>query len=356
MHKLERVPPQEPTEPPLLAFVGEAPGDEEIIYGKPFVGPAGRMFNSLLRTAGIAREECLVTNVFDRKLPGNDIARVVLKRDDPALGSGYNLAPVGGGFLHPDWVAGSLPRLQAELEKWQPTVIVPLGSTALWALTGQTSISAWRGTAHAASLIMPGVKIVPTYHPMMVQYQFKMYTVVVGDLIRAHTEALRGPLVTTPKRSILIDPTLDELRLYVPHLLNSPLLSIDIETGWGQITSIGFAPDTEHAIVVPFVDKRQPDRSYWCSADDEKRAWGYCRTVLESNTPKLGQNFAQYDAFWFLDKYRIGVRNLQHDTRLIHHALYPELPKSLEFMGNSYTSQGAWKGWGHKATEKRDDK
>lgn len=358
MHEPERkrVPLQEPRgKRPLLAFVGEAPGEEEVLYGKPFVGAAGRMFNALLRTAGIDREDCLITNVFDERLPNNDVAAWTVPRGHPDLGDGGGLAPIAGGFLHPSH-HHHLARLSEELAKWSPTVIVPLGGTALWALTGSASISAMRGTPSVATLLAPGTKLLPTFHPMMVQHQFKMYTVVVKDLIRAQTEALRGPTLVTPKRSILIDPCLSELREYVPALLASPLLSIDIETGWGQITSIGFAPDTEHAIVVPFVDKRQPDRSYWRTASDEERAWGYCRTILESDAPKVGQNFAQYDAFWFLEKYRIGVRNLMHDTRLLHHALYPELPKTLLFMGNSYTSQGSWKGWAHgNKTEKRDD-
>lgn len=354
----KRVPAQEPanrTKPPLLAFVGEAPGDEELLYGKPFVGPAGRMFNALLRTAGIEREDCLVTNVFDRKIPDNDLANWIVPRGDPLLGADYRLAPIAGGFLHPAHMH-HLDRLAEELKRWEPSVIVPMGGTALWALTGLASISAMRGTPSVASLIAPGVKLLPTFHPQMVQHQFKMYTVVVKDLIRAQTEALRGPGIITPKREITIDPTIAEFRDYLPSLYRSPLLSIDIETGWGQITSIGFAPDTERAIIVPFVDKRQPDRSYWRTASLEIEAWEHCRAILESDTPKVGQNFAQYDAYWFLEKYHIGVRNLTDDTRLMHHALYPELPKSLEFMGNSYTSQGAWKGWGHSnKTEKRDD-
>lgn len=351
----ERVPLQPPAAPrPLLAFVGEAPGDEEHLYGKPFVGPAGRMFNALLRTAGVDRDDCLVTNVFDCQLPDNDIANWTVPRGHPDLAGARDLHPIGGGFLHPRY-HHHLDRLAEELAKWQPVVIVPLGGTALWALTGSASISAMRGTPAVAPLVAPGVKILPTFHPMMVQHQFKMYTVVVRDLIRAQTEAQRGPSLITPKREILVDPTIQEFRDYLPLLLRSKLLSVDIETGWGQITSIGYAPDIEHAIVVPFVDKRRPTRSYWSTVDEEILAWEYSRTVLESDTPKVGQNFAQYDAYWFLEKYRIGVRNLDQDTRLMHHALYPELPKSLEFMGNSYTSQGSWKQMGRKGTEKRDD-
>ncbi len=46
-----------------LMFVGEQPGDEEDIAGRPFVGPAGRLFDEALAEAGIDREKAYVTNV-----------------------------------------------------------------------------------------------------------------------------------------------------------------------------------------------------------------------------------------------------------------------------------------------------
>ena len=78
-----KVPAQLPIGDCHVAFVGEAPGTEEEALGKPFVGPAGRLFNSLLARAGIERSECLITNVFDYKLPKNDVKNIcVPKRDD----------------------------------------------------------------------------------------------------------------------------------------------------------------------------------------------------------------------------------------------------------------------------------
>ena len=118
---------------------------------------------------------------------------------------------------------------------------------------------------------------------------------------------------------------------------------------------IGFAPSEERAIVIPFVDMRKSNRSYWPDTDAELKAWGYVKDICESDIPKLGQNFGAYDAYWLLDKYGIRVRNLLHDTRLMHHALYPELPKSLAFMGASYTRQGPWKTMRAKKGDKRDD-
>lgn len=350
------VPPQLPVNmrPPIkLAFIGEAPSDEEIEHGIPLVGPSGRQFNALLRSAGIVRSECLVTNVFDEQLPGNDVRAFCVPAKDarslgatalPSIGKAGVLAPVH--YHH-------LDRLREELETWNPNVIVPLGGTALWALTGSASITAMRGTVNAASLLVPGKKLIPTFHPATLFHSFKYWSVIIGDLERARLEADRGPEIVHARRELLLAPTLLDLDSSYARLVSTSLLAVDIETGWGQLTCIGFSPDPEFALCVPFFDNRQLTRSYWNSPLDELQAWRFVQKVMSHEVPKVGQNFGAYDAFWLLDKYHIAARNFREDTRLLHHSLHPELEKSLEFMGNSYANQGAWKFWGRRA--KRDD-
>lgn len=349
-----QVPAQWPSViPTKIAFIGEAPSHDEVDKGKPFVGPSGRIFNSLLRTAGLNREDYLVTNVFSEKLPDNDVVNWCAKLGDARAGGYTDLPPIGdAGFLRPEY-RWHLDRLREELVKCQPTVIVPLGGTALWALTGQTNIGSVRGTVVKGSRLVPGAKLLPTYHPSFVMKQWKFYTVVADDLARAAKEADRGAAIYLPRRELLLAPTLDEIRDSIPKLLATDLLSVDIETAWGQITCIGFSPSPEFAICIPFVDLRNISRSYWGTVDEEAQARRYVQHILTSPVPKLGQNFGAYDLYWLLKKWRMTVRNLSHDTRLQHHALFAELPKSLEFM-QSYGTQGAWKHLG-KPQDKKDD-
>lgn len=350
---MTHVPYQQPAGPrPLLAFIGEAPSHEEVAGGAPLIGPSGRIFNAMLRSAGLRREDFLVTNVFDEQLPDNELGNWVAPMAEAKEGGFNDLPPVAGGYLRPEH-RHHLERLRGELAQWQPTVIVPLGGTALWALTGDTRIAAHRGGVIPAKLLVPGAKLLPTYHPMAVQHQWKLYVVVVGDLIKAHSEALKGPAIQWPRRELLLEPTLEDLEAWTDELISAELLSVDIETGWGQITSIGFAPSPERALVVPYLDLRHADRCYWRDAASEAAAWRWVGRVLNSPVPKLFQNGGGYDLYWLL-KHRLPARNAREDTRLLHHALYPELPKGLEFMGNSYASQGPWKMMGRKG-EKKDE-
>lgn len=321
-----------------IAFVGEAPSDEEMAALVPLVGPSGRVFNAMLRSAGIRRYDHLVTNLFDVEVPNEEAVQIW--SDDSQEITRRNKA-----------------RLLEELHTARPNVIVPLGGPALFAFTGQRKIIRARGAVTLSTELLPGVKLLPTFHPAFVIRTWKMFPVVVGDLTRAYQEALLGPEIVPPFRELLLEPTLQDIRDYMPRLMrirgeNEPL-SVDIETSMGQISDIGFAPDKEHAINIPFIDRRQADRSYWRSLEDEVQAWLLIKQVLENPEPKLGQNFASYDLLWLWHRYGINVRNFRHDTRLLHHAIHAELPKDLAFLGASYTRQGQWKHWGKGG--KRDD-
>lgn len=347
------VPAQYPLSfPTRIAFVGEAPGINEVEKGIPLVGASGNVFNAMLRTANLDRREFLITNVFDEKIPDNDVKNWCASADEAKKGGFDDLPPIGNnGYLRPEY-RYHLSRLADELADNAPSIIVPLGGTALWAFTGNGSISSQRGAIQPAKYITPGVKLLPTFHPAHVMRQWKFFSVVTADFIRAYREGGYRE-IRLPQRRLLIEPTVQEIRDYLPSLLKSDLLAVDIETGWGLITNLGFAPDREHAINIPFVDVRKPNKSFY-SVSEEIEVVQMVKEVMESDVPKLGQNFGGYDAYWFIDYFKIAPRNFRHDTRLIHHNLYPELPKDLEFMGGSYTEQGAWKSWGRKSQEKRE--
>lgn len=353
MEIAKTIQPQLPNSIPCpIAFVAEAPTWEEVHHATPY---RSRLFNSMLRQAGLNRSDYLLTYVFNESIPDNDVSNWC----DPlptARAGGYSDLPAIGdsGILRPEY-RHHLDRLKGELEACQPAVIVPLGGTALWAFTGTQGIGAVRGTVVEASRIVPGAKLLPTYPAEFVQKQFKFYSVVVDDLQRAAKEASRGAAIYLPTRELIIEPTLDEVRDSVQRLLNTDLLSVDIETAWGQITCIGFSPSPAYGICIPFIDRRNASRSYWSTPEDEAMAWKVVRHILASPVPKLGQNFGGYDLYWLLEKHQCRVNNLSHDTRLMYHALFPELPKSLEFM-QAHATQGAWKHMGkHQHKAKKDD-
>ena len=103
-----------------VMLIGEQPGDQEDLKGRPFVGPAGQLLDWSLEKAGIDRTQAYVTNVVKH----------------------FKWVPRGKRRIHSKpssmEIRTCLPWLEAELEVVQPEVIVLLGATAAQALLGPT--------------------------------------------------------------------------------------------------------------------------------------------------------------------------------------------------------------------------
>lgn len=156
---------------PLLALIGEAPGADEIKLGRPFVGRAGQLLDRALAATGIDRERCLIANVFRYRPPDNKIRhffasrrRALLETDPLAEGWGK----LGAEFCRARF-AGEIEALGAALRKAAPPVIVAVGRTPLWALTGLNGITALRG--QVLSNRLSSAPVIATFHPSFVLRQ-----------------------------------------------------------------------------------------------------------------------------------------------------------------------------------------
>jgi uracil-DNA glycosylase len=133
-----------PTDAAIL-FVGEQPGDQEDLAGRPFVGPAGKLFDASLEEAGIDRKRVYVTNAVKHfKFQQRGKRRLHSKPD-------------GGEIKACQWW------LQHELELIHPPVTVALGATAARSLFGKiVTIGKLRGEPHR---LADGSECWVTVHP-----------------------------------------------------------------------------------------------------------------------------------------------------------------------------------------------
>lgn len=326
-----------------IAIVGEAYNEQEAFWKKPFIGPSGEELDRILADAGIARSSCFLTAVFKLQPERNDLASLCGGARDS--GSVKSLPALGTGKYLLSQYLPEVDRLHRELIEVRPNLVVALGSAATWALLGSTRISKIRG-AVASSPILPGIKILPTYHPATILKQYDLRHVTVLDFLKAKLEA-EYPEIRRPRREIWLDPSIAECWEFKQRFIDpAPYLSFDIETAGGEITCVGFAPSIDRALVVPFVDYRRTGGdapgSYWSSLTAECEAWNFVSAVLSGPQKKLGQNVL-YDTQFLWQAYGVPVHNLSDDTMLLHHALHPESLKALDFLGSVYTNEAAWK-------------
>lgn len=363
-----------------IFLLGEAQGANEARINAGFVGKSGMELIRLLKDAGLleltSEDQTYITkfyrqedptfldmvwrmhpefhrsNVFQLHPPNNDLGALCGPKDSaipgyPKLGQ--------SGYIRSEFQP-HLERLADEILDIDPNLIICLGNSALWALTGNTGISKLRGTTCLSNMLVDGYKLLPTYHPSAVSRQWELRPTVVADLMKAKREAAY-PEIRRPKREIWIEPTLEDLTTFRDKFItNCEILSVDIETAGTQITEIGFAPSNVVALVIPFRDSRRKDRSYWPDAESESAAWRVVHSILQDPTiPKLFQN-GLYDIAFLLRAAGIAVRGAREDTMLLHHALQPESLKGLGFLGSLYCDEGAWKGMRKfTSTIKRDE-
>lgn len=338
-----------------IVLVGEAWGEHEERERKPFVGPAGWQLNTMLKEAGIARHECYLTNCFNlRPLPTNKIDNLCASKKEVKHG----LPPLSSGKYIRDEFLPEIERLYGELRSIKPNLAIALGGTAAWALLRDGRISKLRG-AVAESRAVPGLKVLPTFHPSYIlQGGYSERHVTVLDLQKARREA-EFPEIRRPHRIIYIEPLLEELPWFEEKfILPSKIMAVDIETRNDQITCIGFAPSPQVALVVPIEDPRKPGWSYWPTLEAELSAWKWIRRILAiPHIKKVFQN-GMFDIHRLWRGYGIPVAGCEHDTMLLHHALQPEAPKGLDYLGSVYTDEAAWKltvRLKHKETFKKED-
>ena len=131
-----------------IMFVGEGPGENEDLSGRPFVGKAGQLLEKMIGAMGLKREDVYIANIVKCRPPNNR---------QPAA----------------DETAACTPYLLEQINLVRPRVIVTLGlPSSQYILRTKISMSKMRGKWHD----WRGLKVLPTYHPAYVLRQYTVQT------------------------------------------------------------------------------------------------------------------------------------------------------------------------------------
>lgn len=334
-----RVPASGP-QPASVLVVGEAPGADDEWKLAPFMGGSGQELTRMLHEAGLIRTDMRLTNVCQYRPDRNDLT--TLLETTKAKASKKGLTQFRCGKFHDQIIAEGIQALREEIAATRPSLIVALGETALWALTGESGVTNWRGSLLDLHPDMvaeghPQPQVLPTYNPAAIMRMWDWRSIAVRDLQRAaayleHPEKYQYPLYQFAIRPT-ISGTVTTLRALLNDLEKGELrLACDIETIARNIACVGLAWSRLDAICIPFMDKG--GAPYW-NEDEEVFVYGLLKEVLtHPNAYIVGQNF-NYDKQHFAKHWGYPPR-LRFDTMLAQHTLYPGLPKALDFISSMY--------------------
>lgn len=302
----EPVPPGSRTH---LAVVGEAPGTTEILEGRPFVGPSGRLMMRELGRIGLQRHQVHWSNA---------VLCSVRKKDLPVARK------------------CCAERLRQELAAAAPPVVMPVG--ALGARSGllatkSTPILKWRGSIsrviYQADKPELSAWVLPTIHPAFVLRAPQWERVLRIDIERARRVAAEGftPPEEIAGRRFIVARTIQELESALHLMRGSDDSGFDVETvGLGpMLTSLvcfGLS-DIHTTVIVPWASRRDGSTPWWPQpakiAGLVSEFWKP-RRVITHNGPSFDHIIA----------HRYGLQIAEWDDTLIAaHATAPELPKNL---------------------------
>ena len=293
----------------LRLVIGEAPGKEEAMLGKPLVGGAGRWWDNMSRKAGLTRSSLTLTNVLSCRPPDNVFPTHPDARSYISLSKGLEaIDHCYKAHLKPLLVGRPWRRIDL------------LGEKALKDGAGKEGgIMKWRGTPlpipdiHETKLVA-----LPTLHPAYIMRDQSMIPVVIHDLKKS---------LVKPPEDYTLYPSIEDVRAF-----RAKKFAFDIEMnfhdGWKTITMVGLSAEGTKAICVPF-------RGTY--VEELKR-------IFADAEECIGHNSVQFDLPRLANNgITVSANCVLWDTMLMQHLLQPDLPHSLEFVGTLFTNKGAWK-------------
>jgi len=311
-----------------IAIVGEFPHEQDIHKGVPFCGTPGMELSKMLQEAGTSREACFLTMVHDDRAPrGRADGLIALKKKDITPQHVY----WQGQMVRPEVITGA-ERLKAELLAVKPNVVIAIGNLALFALTGEWGVQAWRSSIMESTLI-PGLKIIPTLNPAILNTQWSRRTLIVHDLKRAVRQS-EFPEIRRTAYQINPNPSFEAANNTLIGLIGAkykPKLGVDIETRAGHIASIAIAWSKTEAITIPLMCQHDPE-GYWTAEEEAHLVYQMYR--LFHNSVIIGQNW-NYDAQYIYRFWHFLCPNVE-DTMVKHHSCFSNMEKNLSFLSSLY--------------------
>lgn len=142
-----------------IVFIGEAPGKNEDLQGKPFVGAAGKFLNEMLAQAGMDRSDVYITNIVKYRPPNNR---------DP----------------FPEEKAAFWPYLLKQLQIIQPKVVITLGRHSMEYFLPDMKIGQIHGEPKRIQFGDHKIVIMPLFHPAAALYNGGLRQTLIDDFLK----------------------------------------------------------------------------------------------------------------------------------------------------------------------------
>lgn len=293
--------------PSDIMIIGEAPGYREDETGKPFQGKAGQLLDDLLKTAGIKREDCYITNTCKCRPPEN---RTPNNKEIKACAE----------------------YLEAEIQAVNPKYILMTGATALKGAFGKGKITECHGQIDEKD----GRYYMGVFHPAAALRDPKKREPLEQDFGRFAKLVKTGHIEDGPQLNWREISNFDDFNDCINDIRDCDVMSFDLETNslnrHGKeniINCLGIATPGQQWIL-PLNMKGSPFKGKL----DLQRSMVELLVEASENCRVVGQN-AKFDNLWLREKYGVSFY-LDFDVMLASHLLDENTPNGLKYLSRVF--------------------
>ena len=317
-----------------ILLVGDFASEMDIVSNTPFSRQIE--LDKMLGEVGLSRARVSMGLAHPDRAPGGRVEGLIAGRK-------MDITPkhilFQGKHVLPSVVAG-IEQLRLDILRLKPNVVCAMGNLALWALTGEWGVTNWRSSIMESTLI-PGLKVIPTLSPTVIQKQWSQRPLIVHDLKRVVRES-KTPVISRPNYSFVTRPSYGQALETLNFLIDKALLAsratgdslkmgVDIETRAGHIACIAFAWTPTDSICIPLMCQHSAE-GYWTLGEEAELVQLMCK--LLSITTVIGQNW-NYDAQYIYRHWHFLCPSVI-DTMILQHSCFSNLPKNLAFLSSMY--------------------
>jgi uracil-DNA glycosylase family 4 len=314
-----------------ICVLGEAPSYMEIKLGRPLVGPSGDVFKELLNTAGLARTDCYILNVWPWQVTKDRLGNIYSPYNEKLWDNRKGFTEQGD--------LEALPTIQ-KVRSCNANCILAMGNPAFDVLaSGHRPIGKWRGSPLFSKRV--GKKYIPTFHPAATLHGVYVWRYLILWDMGKLLQELDTPELILPDRNLIVAPTWDEVVEYFQLCTRAKRVCTDLEVMNGHVSCFSLSYRKDEALTVPLWN--EANEHYW-EEEQEVKIWlMYARLMGDPDVMKINHNMIGFDAVFLLDKCNIYMEGPIGDTMIAQSILYPDFRMGLDMTASIHTRQPYWK-------------
>lgn len=319
-----------------IVILTDYPSSQEKLTKAPLSDYSGGLFFGIAGKCGILKNDVLIIPLLDEPPPEDttgkpDFEKLLSKRKTCP---GPEWRNINGKWVAPALAEGAAKATKV-LAEVSPSLVIAMGDAALWALTGDTGVTKWRGSRLSPPQWPFTVVPMLPHRTLSLIPESKVSFQLDLNRVKNIYEGTQLPRHYRFKIAPTYSETVETLLSLLAKAEKGHLrITGDLETRGGHIACLGIAWSAEDAICIPFITTNDASPFYWTVEEETDIIALVAQVFMHPNIESGGQNYL-YDCQYYWRHWGFLPSSVR-DTMVGHHSLYSNLRKGLDYLSSMY--------------------